>query len=122
LLSKDVCLVHQQFDAINSEYKPKLYEVVVADLFNGREFIPLAASDPLPELHSDFSDSIHLAFANMHGPITLEQVKSKMADTHCKLMKIINRWERSYNWFGQLPSEKPINPHLPHSGQLALCI
>lgn len=104
LLAKNACLDRWQLDAQNSEHKPKTCEEVVADLFDNPEFAP--SSDSLPELHSDFSDSIDLPFANMPGPITPKQVKSKMADARCKLMKTINRWERSGNRFGQLREDK----------------
>ena len=106
LLVKDLCMDRQQLDARNSEHRPKTFDEVVADLFNDPEFVP--SSDALPELHSSFTESIDLPFSAMPGqtPITPEQVKSKLADARCKLMKIINRWERSGNGFGQLRDDE----------------
>jgi len=49
---------------------------------------------------------IELPFNLMPGPIAADQVKSKLADARVKLMKIVNRWERSGNGFKQLRDEE----------------
>jgi len=110
LLTKDMLLDQQQLDARNNDDRPQTFDEVVANLFNDNEFEPVTES--LPNLSSTFSEPIELPFSLMPGEVTPEQVKSKLADARCRLMKVINRWERSGNGFGQMHDEEGdfVNP------------
>ena len=104
LLTKDTLMDHQELDARNSSDRPLTFEEMAAQLFNDENFLP--ATESLPDLCSTFADPIVLPFSLMPGPIAADQVKSKLADARVKLMKIINRWERSGNGFGQIRDEE----------------
>ena len=104
LLTKDALMDRQQLDARNNEARPLTFEEEVAKLFNDKDFLPCTES--LPDLSTTFSNPIPLPFESMPGPITPDQVKSKLADARVRLMRIINRWETSGNGFGQIRDEQ----------------
>jgi hypothetical protein len=78
---------------------PETYQELVAGLFNDLDFQPETLS--LPKLHSNFSETKVLHFEDMPGPMTPEDVKSRLADARAKLILIINKWGKSGNGFGQ---------------------
>jgi len=104
-LHKDSVMTRPEFklDARNNSSRPLTFEEVVSELFNNEAFLP--TTEALPNLADAFLQPIDLPFSEMPGPIAPDQVKSKLADSRCRLMKVINRWERSGNGFGQMRDE-----------------
>jgi hypothetical protein len=98
-LTKDDVMDRSELDARNSDNRPPTVYEVVAELFNDPELV--FELDPMPDLHHFFDRVYHLDFASMPGPITAEEAKKRLADSRAKLLKLIARWERSGNGFGQ---------------------
>ena len=86
LVAGDAVLAKNQLDARNNEGRPRPFEEVVADLFNDPAFP--ANTEVLPNLHSDFTESIDCSFAKMPGTIKPEHVKGRMADSKAKLSRV----------------------------------
>ena len=76
---------------------------VVAELVNNKENTYCVSA--LPDLHPAFSEDLQLDFSCMPGEVIAEEVTRQLTDSRAKLMKVINKWERSGNSFGQRSKE-----------------
>jgi hypothetical protein len=92
------CMDQHALDARNHNDRPPTFEEACAEKFNDTSFIPSTVE--APTLHSDYAESFELLFDEELGPVTPEQVKTRMADTKTKLMIMIDNWERSGNGDG----------------------
>jgi hypothetical protein len=88
LLTKDDVLDQEALDARNHKQRPKTFKKLVAEIFNDPNFCPV--TEVLPHMHGDFAQEIELPFDLMPGPITVDQVKCKVANVQAKLMHMIN--------------------------------
>ncbi len=88
----------QQLDGRNSPHRPKTWFELAAALYNSLTFSPISMI--LPNSHDDFNKSYNLAFANMPGPCTPDQINTWFTDRRTKLMKMMAKYERSGNGHG----------------------
>jgi len=100
--SQDV-LDRAQLDARNSVVAPPAFYEALKDKYNDESFIPTTRK--LPDLYETFASPIVLPLDEMPGPVTTDFIKKKWNDSKMKLTKVIDRWERSGNGFGQLDDD-----------------
>jgi hypothetical protein len=98
-LQRHDCFSRDGLDARNSPNRPRTWVEVITDKFNDIDFSP--DSEVFPNLHEDFASSINLDLDQCPCVVSVEQVKSWIADRKAKLVLMINRWERSGNGDGQ---------------------
>ena len=99
LVSNNEVMNREELDARNSDMRPKTLYEVIADRFNDKDTPYNIAS--LPELHPAFAEEQTIKWDCLPEPITAEEVKKRLADSRAKLMKVISKWEKSGNGFGQ---------------------
>ena len=85
-LKKDDALCRQQLDANKSTKRSPTWAELARDRFNDPTFLP--NSFVLVDLHQDFEHAIPLEFEHMPGPITTDDVKSRVADCRAKLLLV----------------------------------
>ena len=105
LLVKDDCMEHDELDGRNHEERPPTWHEKIAELYNSAK---VYVTEALPDLHEDFAYQRTLRLADLPGgKITVQDVKSRLADARAKLIVIISKWERSGNGFGQRDVDDP---------------
>ena len=81
-------MTREELDARNSAVRPMTHWQKVCDKHNDSDWVVIA--DPVPELHSDFEDSILLQLRDMPGgPLSsAEEARKKGAEARAKLMQV----------------------------------
>jgi hypothetical protein len=84
---KDSVMDKDELDARRSTDRPETFEEVVARLYNDASLH--LETEPLPTLHTTFSETIELPFDSMPGgKITSETVKMRMSESRAKLLQV----------------------------------
>jgi hypothetical protein len=109
LLQKDCCMNRAELDGRNHVERPDNWYAKTAELYNSKKIYATLA---LWDLHIDFVYNRQLRFQDLPGgPITEADVKTKLAESHAKLIVIISKWEQSGNGFGMGTESDPRYGH-----------
>jgi hypothetical protein len=109
LLNKDNTMNRLEVDGRNNEERPPTWHEAIVEMYNSTKvYVTLA----LPELHDEFAEPRTLRFVDLPGgAVTVQDVKSRLADARAKLITMISNWEQSGNGFGMRDQDDPKYGH-----------
>ena len=75
-------------------YRPKTVFEVISEMWNNRDFNPIA---PSSECHTDFIDAIDCSYSNveMLAPAAPQKIEDILVSMRSDLLRIITKWEQS---------------------------